>query len=92
VGERKPESECTGEGKGYADAYVILAERLGVGVDTVYGWVGRARFHSMRFDQADRILAATDQIALWRHDPELAECYEQACKGADRIYPLPLAA
>ena len=76
----------------YSSAYGVLAEKLEVRPDTVFSWAERARHKSMRFDVADRILTAIGQPNLWWQDPQLSEVYESACKGADRIYPLKVAA
>ena len=72
--------------------YEILSERLDLEVNTIYTYAYRDRHQSIQFDLADRLLVAIDRVDLWWRDPELAEVYEAACIGADKIYPLVEAA
>ena len=77
----------------YHSPYELLAQRTGLTQDTVWRQSkGDRSFKSMQFDQADRFLCATERTHWWWHDPELSEHYERACKGADAIYPLTVAA
>lgn len=75
-----------------ASAYEVLGGRLGLKADTIYAHAYKERHSHMAFDVADRLLCAIDQVSLWWQDPVLAEVYEEAVIGADRIYPIARAA
>jgi hypothetical protein len=76
----------------YFSPYTILIERTGLCKDSVYRHSQNGRYKYMTFDVADRFLCATDRFNWWWDDPELSKVYERACKGADKIYPLQVAA
>lgn len=77
----------------YYSPYEILAARTGLTKDAVQRHTnGRRGYANMQFDVADLFLCATDRFTWWWEDPELSKVYESACKGADRIYPIAVAA
>lgn len=82
-----------GDRDGYLSPLEILAERVGMSKDAVWRHASGDRgYEYMEFDVADALLCAADRPNRWWQDPELAPYYEGACKGADRIYPIAVAA
>ena len=61
-----------------------LAERLRMDESYLVNIV-KGKHQNIPFDRADRILCAIDCQFAWHTEPELAECYEAACKGADAL-------
>ena len=73
----------------YHSPFTILADRTGMTEGTLFRHSkGDRGYESMQFDVADRILAATNRQNWWHCEPQLSGVYEQACKGADAIYPI----